>query len=172
MYFFLAVLSSPGEDLNSVIDTALLLFCRLVQQCHTMGALFIESWYYRFAWVGRDLRDHPVPAPPCCRPCCQPLNQTLDQVAQCPIQLGLEHLQWLDTKDTSKWLMRDKKENAPLDALFFFPSSYPPDIATVTFRGRGWGSTCRLFSGCSHVHDFLHGIPSQAAAWACLCALS
>lgn len=90
-----------------------------------MGALFIKSQCYRPTWVRRDLEDHPVPPSPspphCWRQCCQLLNQ----VAQCPIRLDLEHFQWLDTKNTSKWLMRNKKENAFLAALFFF---FPPQL--------------------------------------------
>jgi len=47
------------------------------------------------AWVGRDLKDHQVPNP-CHRQGCFPLNQALGQVAQGPIQTGLEHLQEWD----------------------------------------------------------------------------
>ena len=44
------------------------------------------------AWVGRDLNCH-VGNNPCCRQGYQILDYTLDQVAQGPIQPGLEHLQ-------------------------------------------------------------------------------
>lgn len=43
------------------------------------------------AWDGRDLHDHPVPAPvPWAS--CQPLNQAPGQSAQGPIQPAFEHL--------------------------------------------------------------------------------
>ena len=48
--------------------------------------------YHRVAGVGSDLKDHQVPASPCCRQGCQLLGQVLDHVAQDPIQPGLEHL--------------------------------------------------------------------------------
>jgi len=43
------------------------------------------------AWVGRDLKDHLVPVPA--------VGSLLPsgQVAQCPIQPGLKHLQGWDT---------------------------------------------------------------------------
>ncbi|EOA97032.1 hypothetical protein Anapl_17450, partial [Anas platyrhynchos] len=47
-------------------------------------------------WVGRDLKDHPVPPP------CHGLGHLpLDQVAQSPIQPGLEHLQGWGTHSFS-----------------------------------------------------------------------
>ena len=58
------------------------------------------SWNRRMAWVGRDLKDHSVPAP-CCRQGCQPLSQALDQVAQDLICPGLEHLQGWDIHSLS-----------------------------------------------------------------------
>jgi len=39
-------------------------------------------------WVGRDLKDHPVPTP-----CHGQEYHPLDQVAEGPIQPGLEHFQ-------------------------------------------------------------------------------
>jgi len=43
-------------------------------------------------WVGRDLKDHEAPTP-CCRQGHQPPHFLPAQVAQGPIQPGLEHLQ-------------------------------------------------------------------------------
>ena len=48
--------------------------------------------YHRITRVGRDLKDHESPAPHH-KQGHQPLRLTLDQVAQGPIQPGLEHLQ-------------------------------------------------------------------------------
>ena len=45
------------------------------------------------AWVGRDLKDHESPTPPCHRQGHQPPHLILDQTVQGPIQPGLEHLQ-------------------------------------------------------------------------------
>ena len=50
---------------------------------------------HRLAWVERELKDHPVPAP-CHGQGCQPPNQALGQVVQGPIQPGLEYLQGWD----------------------------------------------------------------------------
>jgi len=43
------------------------------------------------AWVGWDLKDHEAPSP-CCRQSSQPPHLIPAQVAQGPIQPGLEHL--------------------------------------------------------------------------------
>jgi len=45
------------------------------------------------AWVGRDLKDHEAPTPPCHRQGHQPPYLVPAQAAQGPIQPGLEHLQ-------------------------------------------------------------------------------
>ena len=47
---------------------------------------------HRMAWVGRDLKDHESEGLPSARQGLQPPH-LLDQVAQGPIQPGLEHLQ-------------------------------------------------------------------------------
>jgi len=41
-------------------------------------------------WAGRDLKDHLVPTP---SPCHEQGHLSLDQVAQSPVQPGLEHFQ-------------------------------------------------------------------------------
>ena len=46
------------------------------------------SWFHRMVWVGRGLYDHPVPTP-----CYRQGHLPLDQVAQSPIQPGLECFQ-------------------------------------------------------------------------------
>ena len=50
---------------------------------------------HRMAWIGRDLKYHQVSTllSQAGLQGCQPLNQILDQIAQGPIQHGLEHLQ-------------------------------------------------------------------------------
>jgi len=47
--------------------------------------------FHRIAWVGMELNDHQVPAP--LPQSCQTLGHVPDQIAQCPIQAGLECLQ-------------------------------------------------------------------------------
>lgn len=44
------------------------------------------------SWVGRNLKDHPVPTP-CHGQVCHLPDQVLDQIAQAPIQPSLIHLQ-------------------------------------------------------------------------------
>jgi len=51
-----------------------------------------ESQHQKTACVGRDLKDHLVPAPYCGQGC-QPLNWVLVQVTQGPFQPDLEHFQ-------------------------------------------------------------------------------
>jgi len=51
---------------------------------------------HKMVWVGRDLRDHVVPTH-----CYGQGHLPLDQVAQSPIQPGLEHLQGGDVHNFS-----------------------------------------------------------------------
>ena len=53
-------------------------------------------------WVGRDLKDHEAPTPPCRMEGHWPLYLILDQAAQSPIQPGLEHLQGQGTHNLSE----------------------------------------------------------------------
>lgn len=50
------------------------------------------------AWIGRDLKYHPIPAP-----CCGKEHLPVDQVAQSPISLALDTSSLLSGVATGEW---------------------------------------------------------------------
>jgi len=64
------------------------------------SAFIIESQNHRMAWVGKDPKDHQIPSPLSWQGH-HPEDLVVDQVAQGPIQVGLEHLQGRSTHTVS-----------------------------------------------------------------------